>query len=135
MFEDFVLFSDFKKYQDSTTENSLKTLGEANCFGPEKIIILFWCRPGFPIIQTLTIRTCSIDPKITNIPAFPNVILCFVIDIGIILVNIHFCFLLDICLTSMLLRISSNGSSSFFGAHLSQIRHFFEVHICKQNIC
>ena len=61
-----------------------------------------------------------IDPEITKIPKFQNVILCFVVDIGTILAKIHSCFLIDIGRISMILEISFDDSSGLFGARLSQ---------------
>ena len=52
-------------------------------FGPTKIIIYFWCPPR---------AFQNIDPQITKIPTFQNVILCSVIDIGTIFAKSHSCF-------------------------------------------
>ena len=54
----------------------------------------------------------------TNFKTARIVILCFVIDIGTILENIHSCFLIDIGLISKISSISLNDYSGFVGARL-----------------
>ena len=63
----------------------------------------------------------NIDPEITKNPEFPNVISCFVMDIGTILAKYHSYFLIDIGLISKIFKISMDDSSSFPGARLFEL--------------
>ena len=82
-------FSDFQnvsRFHHRKIQFFMKALWEDDCFGPTKIIMLFWCPWG----------SQNIDSKIIKISIFQtNVILCFVADLGTILAK-KSCLLIDI---------------------------------------
>ena len=82
------IIQDLLRYQHRVFRCFWKTLGDTNGFGPKNIIIHFWSPPWFPFFQSLAIRTFYCSRSYKN-PKFQNVLLCFIINLGIILAKLH----------------------------------------------
>ena len=108
-------FKDFSRFHHSALPFLFKTLGDTNCFWPT-INLLF----NFFILSFQHWPSGSCWKII--IPYYQKSISCFLVDIGT---------------TSKIPEHFLDGSSSFFGARLSEISKTFEIRnseICKNNI-
>ena len=110
-----------KIYQDSTIVNSV-------LFENARRYQLFWTQenkysflvppPGILFFQTLTVRTFRLIPNYKK-NNYQHSMLCFRLGISTILPEFHSCFLVNIGLISKISEFVLDGSSSFFGAHIS----------------